>query len=52
VITAMQEMNGGAAYITTLIVDGGTLILTVILLLSLLWFRTPWAYTRTATPPR
>lgn len=46
VITAMQEMNGGAAYITTLVVDGGALILTVILLLSLLRFRAPWAYTR------
>lgn len=50
VITAMQEMNGGTAYITTLIVDGGALILTVILLLSLLRFRSPWAYTRPATP--
>lgn len=50
VLTAMQEMNGGAAYLTTLIVDGGALMLTVILVLSLLWFRTPWAYARTATP--
>jgi hypothetical protein len=48
VLTAMQEVNGGAAYVTTLIVDGGALILTAILLLSLLRFRTPWAYTRTA----
>jgi hypothetical protein len=50
VITAMQEMNGGAAYITTLIVDGGALILIAILLLSLLRFRTPWAYSRAAVP--
>jgi hypothetical protein len=49
VITAMQELNGGAAYITTLIVDGGALILTAIMLLSLLRFRSPWAYARTAT---
>ena len=46
VLSAMQEMRGGAAYITTLIVDGGALILTAILLLSLLRYRAPWAYTR------
>lgn len=49
VITAMQEMNGAAAYITTLVVDGGALVLTAILLLSLLRYRSPWAFTRTPT---
>jgi hypothetical protein len=50
VIAAMREVHSGAAYVTTLIVDGGGLTLSAILLTSFIQFRQPWAYTRESAP--
>lgn len=52
VLNAMQDLDGGAAYITTLIVDGGGLLLAVVLIGFFIKFRNPWAQTRSAAPAR
>jgi hypothetical protein len=46
VIAAQQALRGGASYVATLVVDGGALILALILVASLFRYRSAWAYER------
>ena len=51
VTRAMRLHDGGAAWVTTLVVDGGAVLLAVALLVSLVAYRRPWGRSPSARRP-
>lgn len=51
VLEAQGATPGARALVTTVVVDGGALLLTVVLVASLVAFRGPWARRKETAPP-